>query len=448
MTTDTDIRLRSRLDANQLAREQMCRAILGIDPHYSDVRPRHPAGGRDGGRDIEAVYDGTLESFGAVGFVNGANDSAEQKKQIKAKFKNDLNSALSARSNLKSFAFLTNIQLTVDEKEGMKGLARKRGIIQCDVFDRERIRIELDTPSGFFIRFQYLEIPLSVEEQASFLSKYGDQIQDVISTGFQRVERALDRLLFLAESKDVLEGVYVRFTLKKSYPAGEINHFRAFTYLALRAVTHGILTIWFGSTDKSGRFREDSDKLPHNYGKAPGIGAGIAGGQWEQHFHNPAQDGIEDSPSEEIDEGEDGDESFTSVGWSDSVGMDPVPAIVARYNHDGGMIRFEPRLQLRDLDDSSFMPVMNLKLARMVHSIQVFSNGYKLADYGPEDFRIDSDGRNISFPGTFSDEELADPWVRIRPSSFASNFHLRFSDKTPRRMYEYKEIRDTPAPNP
>ena len=48
----------------------MCRAILAIDKRFSDVRPRHPRGGPDGGRDIEAVYRGDQITFGAVGFVN------------------------------------------------------------------------------------------------------------------------------------------------------------------------------------------------------------------------------------------------------------------------------------------------------------------------------------------------------------------------------------------
>lgn len=60
----------------------MCRALLALDPHYTDVRPRHPSGGPDGGRDMKAIYDGDRQVFGAVGFVNGANDSDEQKRQV------------------------------------------------------------------------------------------------------------------------------------------------------------------------------------------------------------------------------------------------------------------------------------------------------------------------------------------------------------------------------
>jgi hypothetical protein len=152
MPTDTDVCLRSRLDANQRDREQMCRSVLALDPHYSDVRPRHPMGGPDGGRDIEALFDGDRIAYGAVGFHNGANDSDEQKRRIRAKFSSDLASALNAKPDLKVFAFLTNLHFTMGDQSEMKEEARRAGMEHCDVLDRERLRIELvrhtDSSSG------------------------------------------------------------------------------------------------------------------------------------------------------------------------------------------------------------------------------------------------------------------------------------------------------------
>jgi hypothetical protein len=152
----TDERLKGYLDANQLHREQMCRAILAIDKRFSDVRPRHPRGGRDGGRDIEAVYRGDQVTFGAVGFVNQANDSDEQKKRVKAKFSSDLSSALSSSVKPGAFVFFTNVNLTISEKDDLISEAKRSGIAFCEVLDRERLRISLDSPDGFYIRFQYL----------------------------------------------------------------------------------------------------------------------------------------------------------------------------------------------------------------------------------------------------------------------------------------------------
>lgn len=439
MATDTDILLRSRLDANQRDREQMCRALLALDPHYSDVRPRHPSGGPDGGRDIEAVVDGEVVAYGAVGFMNGANDSDEQKKQIRDKFTDDLKSALAAKTDLKAFVFMTNVHLTMGEQQAMREQAQRRGIERCDVLDRERLRIELDSPAGFFIRFQHLGVPLSEAEQASFLSRYGDRIQEVVSTGFQRIERALARQTFLLEASDVLDGVGVRFVLKEDYAAADIGHFRAFVHIALRALKHDILTIWFGSTDLPGRF--DPEYGPHWRRYQPGIANGIASGQWEHQVRFPS-----DGASEEGDD-EPGDR-LTYVGGGSAVGVSSASAITARYSHDDPLFRFRPRLSLRDLDDCMMLPFLNLSLAGKLERIQVFANGYKLLDVGPGEFAIDRSAVTSGPPGYFSPEELADPWVRIRPSGVASNFHIRFSERTPRRMYATAEMPDGPPKAP
>jgi len=63
----------------------MCLAVLSFYGRFRNVCPRHPRGGSDGSRDIEATYvDGQL-TYGAVGLMNQANDSSEQKKADKEK---------------------------------------------------------------------------------------------------------------------------------------------------------------------------------------------------------------------------------------------------------------------------------------------------------------------------------------------------------------------------
>jgi hypothetical protein len=94
MPYPTDERLKGFLDTNQLHREQMCLAVMAIDKRFSNVRPRHPRGGPDGGRDIEAIFNGVQRVFGAVGFVNHATDSDAEKKSATKKFKVDLTAAL------------------------------------------------------------------------------------------------------------------------------------------------------------------------------------------------------------------------------------------------------------------------------------------------------------------------------------------------------------------
>ena len=114
---ETEQRLKSYLNSNQTNRERMCLQILSIDKNYTDIRPRHPNGGRDKGRDkgrdIQAFYQDDILCFCAIGFVNNACDSKEQKKEIFDKFNSDLDSAINHASeenlNLQGFVFFTNI---------------------------------------------------------------------------------------------------------------------------------------------------------------------------------------------------------------------------------------------------------------------------------------------------------------------------------------------------
>lgn len=149
--------------------------------------------------------------------------------------------------------FFTNLNFTSGEKDALIAEARQAGITYCDIFDRERIRITLDSPDGFSIRFQYLGLPLSEEEQASFFARWGDDIQSLVASGFQRLERTLDRILFLQEATDVLTELTFFFELDREHLAREIGHFRAFCIMHLKEIKHDIFVVLFGSSDKADR---------------------------------------------------------------------------------------------------------------------------------------------------------------------------------------------------
>lgn len=161
----TEERLRSWLDSNQVMRERMCIAILALNKNYSDIKPRRPKGGPDGGRDIEAIYKEKHFVYGAVGFRNSANDSSEDKRWVKEKFISDLAAGLKAKPDLSVFTFFTNIDLTPKEVIELEEFAKNKDIKFVDIYYRERIRIELDRDQGFAIRFNYLGIKLTDAEQ-------------------------------------------------------------------------------------------------------------------------------------------------------------------------------------------------------------------------------------------------------------------------------------------
>ncbi|UDQ76811.1 hypothetical protein LJQ72_04295 [Pectobacterium brasiliense] len=429
MPYQTDERIKCYLDTNQLHREQLCRAVLAIDQRFTDVRPRHPRGGPDGGRDIEAVYRDEQTAYGAVGFVNQANDSKEQKKIIREKFTSDLNSALVSNRSLGAFVFFTNINLTIGEKESMVDLARSHDVKHCEIFDRERLRISLDSPDGFSIRFQYLHISLSEAEQASFFAKWGDDIQQVISSGFKSIENGINRLLFLEESKSPLHHFTISFELDGKYPAEDIGHFRVFCLMNLKEIKQKIFGVLFGASDKSSRMRSDLDG--DFTMQTPGIKHGISSGQWEHHIDI---EGAEDS-------GESDAEKYVKVGSSSSIGRDFVEFISISYEKDR-FIRFIPTISLKDLDEAMFLPMVNKSLAEKMKAIHIYSDGYKIQEFNLNDFSIDSSEFTSSIPVDFSDEEMSDPWVRIRPK-ISSAFHVNFFEKTPKRMFMPEQVENT-----
>lgn len=438
MAYETDERLKSFLDANQLAREQMSLAILGLDKRFSEVRPRHPRGGPDGGRDLDATFRGTQRAFGAVGFVNQADDSTEKKKRAKDKFHADLDAALSGTPRPEVFVFMTNVNFTVGEKDDLAADARAAGVSFCDVFDRERLRIALDSPDGFAIRYQYLQIPLSEAEQAAFFARWGDDIQSVISTGFQDVHRTLNRLLFLQESTDPLSAFSVLLELDRNYPAEAIGHFRAFCELHLKELKYGIISILFGASDKSNRMRTDAAA---DQNQPPGIAAGISGGQWERRLHPTDGAETENDESDQDDTDAELVHEYTRVGASSSIGMKEVKFIPVRYSKHS-LVRLEPTFTLRDFDESSFLLRLNRGLAEKVSRIHVFANEYKLLEIPRNDVVLDNTLRPSRIPMDFSDTELRDPWVYIRPAR-STMFMLRFSEQTPHRFFAPRETENS-----
>jgi len=214
------------LDGNQLARERMCIALLQLDQRFSGVEPRRPKGGPDGGRDIQARYEADQVVYGAVGFKNTANDSPEQKREIKAKFIEDLEAALHAKPDLLVFAFFTNIDLTPGEVDELTKAAYARGLTTVEVFYRERLRIMLDNTRGLAIRHQFLDLPLSPAEQAAFFAEFGTELHALITSRFQTVDRALQRVEFLQDCCRELIWLSGIIHLSRRYSAVELGHFR------------------------------------------------------------------------------------------------------------------------------------------------------------------------------------------------------------------------------
>ena len=223
----------------------------------------------------------------------------------------------------------------------------------------------------------------------------------------------------------------VGFELEKTYPAEEIGHFRVFCLLYLKEPRHKVFSVLFGSSDKADRMH---GALPEtNKGMTPGIKFGISGGQWEEEIE------LSENAAEQIYEEEPG--KYKHVGSSSSMGMNEVKFIQIRYDKDT-FVRVLPTLALRDLNEASFLPLLNLSLAEKVSCIHIFANEYKLMEIPRKELKIDRTDFTPNFPVAFSEEELRDPWVRIRPST-ESAFRFSFSEQTPQRIFMPRETQNS-----
>jgi hypothetical protein len=148
----TEERLRTWTLAQE-ERERMCIGIPALDPRYSNVKPRRPKGGPDGGRDLEAIYSDRETVWGGVGFRANATDSTEDKSWAREKFSADISSALAEAPTLWGFVSFTNIDLTPREVNEIETTAKSRGLSFVEIFYRERLRIVLDSPRGLGLRY-------------------------------------------------------------------------------------------------------------------------------------------------------------------------------------------------------------------------------------------------------------------------------------------------------
>jgi hypothetical protein len=222
----TDERLRMWLDGNQPQRERLCLAILGLDRRYTQVMPRRPNGGPDGGRDIEALFEGRAKIWGGVGFRNNVRDSAADKRWVKAKFAGDLKEANKANPRLDHFVFFTNVDLTPGDLIKLQTQGKALGMVVCDIYYRERIRMLLDSPEGLALRYQYLSIDLSSAEQATFFARFGDVLHRTVENRFDVVDRKLARIEFLSECFRPARFVGLGLSFKRSLRSDEIGNLK------------------------------------------------------------------------------------------------------------------------------------------------------------------------------------------------------------------------------
>ncbi len=131
----------------QTPSERLAAQIL-VNEGFADVDPSHPLGGRDGGKDATAKKDGKRFAM-AVYFPRGQQTLGK----ITEKFEADL--AAARANSIEGFAFVTNQELTLGERQGLRNLD---GSIAVELYHLERITTILDSPGMAKVREQFLDM--------------------------------------------------------------------------------------------------------------------------------------------------------------------------------------------------------------------------------------------------------------------------------------------------
>jgi hypothetical protein len=400
----TEERLRSWLDSKQVDRERMCLALLTLDSRFTNPKPRRPKGGPDGARDIEVIFD-SVETWGAVGFRNSANDSNEDKTWVRKKFQMDLTNALEENEHLKSFIFFTNVDLTPAEVRDLREFSETKSITKCEIFYRERIRHLLDSAGGLGFRFTYLGIPLSEAEQVAFFERFGTQLEDLMLRKFEDVDKKLARIEFFHDCAKPLMGIELFVRLKRACTPAELGHFRVMIEIINLHEGEPHPTLWVACRDSYGVLR------------SPETETLVFGSKSLVWSRNP-------------------DEVIQSTVFSVS------QLSADGFSAGGHMHKRGPYPTVASLEARTVWVFVTRPLFDLMAGIGLSAAGYLLTGAHTDDLEAEAHQPLASWPETLTEAELAVPWVMLRgkrepglpPWLWPQVWSLDFSKFTPEKM--------------
>ena len=435
LMSETDRRLKDHLNASQAMRERMCLEVLSVLPGYRDVVPRLPKGGPDGGRDIQAQFNGEL-CYGAVGFINDASDVAEHRARIVAKFDDDLEAAFKGHDSAtpaKWFLFFTNVGLTPTLIDGLKAKAKAKGLSGCDILDRERIRIALDSSKGYAIRYRYLEIPLSDAEQKDFFSTWAQGINSMVSDGLSGLDEATKRIQFLLESQMLVDCLTTVVELEDSLDKVSGGEFLFQTSLCFRTHSDGLMGYYFGGGNDPIVQRTQRKTSDSQFDGNSQYGYSFA---WLLPGFPQHAKFVDAAEAVQHPVGDEGDphERLILVGSSSAVLSLDTSRLFFESGNEPFLDRFAPTFKLIELDSCLILFACNRSLAERIASISIHANGYEMLRLVKNDLKIELGkfGRFRLPPAANKQSSEAD-WVVLRPNRFASNFTIDITRDTPAR---------------
>lgn len=410
--TEIDNILCRGLDGHTGVRERLCAALMANLGGYASVQPQAPRGGPDGGKDIVAQNLRGELSIGAVGFKNGVCDSSDDRRSILAKALDDLKKA--SPLGCREFIFFTNVNLSLGQKEKLSQTGHALGIDKIEVVDRERMIAELRRPCNFPARLDYLEIPMSNEEQASFFDYIQSDTRDRVSRVQQDIDliktisllnRPVSTMSVIArfhehrkDAAEIVAGLAIQLTADVGDQ--QISYHAEFVRSDLSEVDGGIMTAWWDYTSASTReLHEPVSFKPENR---------------EEH-----------TKASRINPGEGGYRIYQDDG-------DLVAFLTSDFNRS--MI-WRPRLEVRHMDLAMILVRGTPELMAALKSVTILTDDSEIFYLEPSDYYYKNKSSGLSSLNQ-EEEKQATSHVIMLADEIASLHRVDFSNSPPRPVHD------------
>ncbi len=219
-------------DAGQAPAERLAGHLLRLDG-FKEIDPSHPLGGRDGLKDLVCTKE-DRKWIAAAYFPRGQQNI----RQIQAKFQHDLQGF--TEQHVDGFVFVTNQKLTNSQKSKLLSLA---GLQYLHLIHLETMVSLLDSPIGYGIRLEFLDVEMEKEEQIAFIAT-----RDAI---IDRLQNSLEQLIAQLQNPDLLRTV-TSDQIRQSVPLSQLKEFKSIldSIAGMRPLTLsnvGIgLSVWSG----------------------------------------------------------------------------------------------------------------------------------------------------------------------------------------------------------
>lgn len=193
-------------DKGQADAERLASHLLALEG-YTSIEPSHPLGGPDGIKDI--VCEGKNKRWiVGVFFPRGKKTGPE----IRKKFDHDRESV--KVNDADGFVFVTNQELTLKARDELKKRVKNA---DCEILHLERIARLLDSPRGYGIRLEFLDIEMEKEEQLSFIAERDRAFSALLSQ--------VGEIRKLFERNGILDDLS-SWSLQSSIPLQELERFK------------------------------------------------------------------------------------------------------------------------------------------------------------------------------------------------------------------------------